>query len=507
MRSRILAGAVAGLIVTWIGYLAFIWAGVPFLPALLSDLFFSILPGDLQAEGIATLGVLAKPLTLYSFMLLQVAGLAIGSAPRATTTSWLVHAFLIIAPMYLVLSLISTSPAAPIVLIAISVVGLIGLHWMLFSFIDSRLAPAELDEVVDGALEQKQYRRREFLTSLATAAGALLLWPVVSRQLTSSATRVEIPSDPVTLPPLSMDDIDGLPPALTPTPDFYYVSKNLLPHQGRANEPLVIDGLVENPLSITVEELIEMDAIEEYVTLMCVDYEPHNSMTNSLISNGLWKGVPLSKLLDLAGGPTPGLYLEMHATDGYSTAIPIEQAYEVPETMIAYMLNGQALNGRHGFPARLIAPGIYGFKNPKHINKISVTDQKYYGYWEGNGWAYEAPVKLMSRISTPLEGQRVALLEERWIAGIAYSGRHGISKVEVSTDDGYSWSQAGIETPLSQYSWVRWAFRWTPNHLGETSLLVRATDSRGELQDSRITRAFPAGATGYHRVRTHIVEG
>ena len=495
---------------TWIGYLAFQWAQLPFLPAAFADLLFSVTPGDLQAEGIALLGVLAKPLTLYLFMLAQIVVLGLTSTIRATPLSWGFHALLVLLPLYFAFAIFGATTGWSVPGVVISSVGLIAGQLALHRWSLWLIQPQADEEIFDTEIEDKQYNRRQFLATMGTLAGSLLLWPVVSRALTPNSpttSSVSAPiTDPITIPAQALDGIPGLPPVVTPTRDFYYVSKNLLVHQGRAQEPLRIEGLVETPLTLNIEEIREMDSIEEYVTLMCVDYEHNNPNTSHLISNAFWKGVPLKDLLTNAGLTSPDHFLEMTATDGFSTAIPLAHAFDVPETMIAYEMNGMPLNGRHGFPARLIAPGIYGYKNIKHINKIVIRDSQFSGYWEKRGWAHEAPIKLLSRIMYPQGNARLDAGETHWISGIAYSGIHGINRVEVSVDGGVSWNDAQLEDAISQFSWSRWALQWQPQEIGEAKLVVRTYNNSGDAQTATIARAFPNGASGYHHINVEVVD-
>ena len=510
MKTRLLAGLLAGVGITWIGYLAFQWASLPFLPGAFADLFFSLTPGNLQAEGIALLGVLAKPLSLYIFMLGQIMILALASLPKTSMIKWSFHALLILLPLYFAFSLFAASTSWSVVGVLLSSLGIAVGQIALFQWLLWILQPSAYEQVVDESLEARQYNRRQFLAATATLGGSILLWPVVSRALAPPppvTSNVSMPLlNPISIPPQALDGIPGLPPVVTPTQDFYYVAKNLFVHQGNANEPLKIEGLVETPLTLSINELRDMEAVEEYVTLMCVDYEHNNPNTSHLINNALWKGVPLKDLLDRAGLSSPNLHLEMTATDGFATAIPTEHAFEVPETMIAYEMNGMPLNGRHGFPARLIAPGIYGYKNIKHINRIALRDSEFSGYWEKRGWAHEAPIKMLSRISYPQGNAQISLGEQFWIAGIAYNGIHGVSRIELSLNGGVTWQDAQLEDAISRFSWSRWAYSWTPDELGETDLVVRAYDNQGKAQTATIARAFPNGASGYHKVRVQVVD-
>jgi DMSO/TMAO reductase YedYZ molybdopterin-dependent catalytic subunit len=353
------------------------------------------------------------------------------------------------------------------------------------------------------------WTRRDILASLASVLGIVILWPWLRRDLlqpqptATSAVATTPPTDSVPsplTPTTPFDEIEGLTPRVTPTDQFYYVSKNLFPHQAKGDGSLRIEGLVDHPLDVKYHDLGTLQSVEEYATLMCVDYEPNDPETNYQISNALWKGVSLDSLLKSCGVQTGAATLEFYASDGYSTAVPLALVADHPQALIAYEMNGQPLDAKHGYPARLIIPGIYGFKNTKHITKIVVSNQAYEGYWERRGWADQAPIKIISKIYTPSYGRQLNAAKPVWIAGVAFAGLAGIRKVEISTDDGQSWQEAGLEEPLSPYSWTRWAYSWTPNVIGSVKIEARATDQSGILQESIATPAFPAGSTGYHTI-------
>jgi DMSO/TMAO reductase YedYZ molybdopterin-dependent catalytic subunit len=515
--QKMLPGLISGVIVTWLGFFAYQYLGISFLPAGLSDIFFAVLPGSIQAEGIAILGYNAKPLTLYLFTLFQIVVLALMVRNLKFSVQSTVNMNLMALAIFFTISFTGASVGWNLLTIAIGAIGLITIH-VLLTHLFSR-ALRDDDSQISSEAETIESEpnihlpRRRVLAGLASGAGAVMLWPVISRALipassASSLPELKAPTTPLEemlgLPVQKFDHIAGLPSAVTPQEEFYYVSKNIFVHSGSISDSLNIDGLVDTPFTITIDELKEMPAIEEFVTLLCIDYEPQNPTTNTLINNALWKGVPLLDLLNASGIDPSSSSIELHASDSYATMIPLSNLSEQPKTMIAYEMNGIPLSDRHGFPVRLIAPGLYGYKNVKHITQIDVTNREFLGYWERRGWAVEAPVKLMSRITTPVEAQSTKVGEPLWIAGIAHSGTLGISKVEVGLEGGGIWVEADIEDPLSELSWTRWAYQWTPQKTGRTTLQVRAYDGSGNIQEQSVSKAFPSGATGYHRVDVFV---
>jgi hypothetical protein len=187
-------------------------------------------------------------------------------------------------------------------------------------------------------------------------------------------------------------------------------------------------------------------------------------------------------------------------------------------TILAYEMNGVPLPTEHGFPVRAIVPGLYGMMNAKWITDIELVDKIYEGFWQRRGWANAAKYQTHSKIVFPGDALRNRLVEESSssanavtvgnkspIAGIAFAGDRGISKVEVSIDGGNTWQTASIKDPLSTNSWVLWALEWIPQNKGKYNIVVRATDKAGNVQTTEIRDPYPSGATGYHSVEENVV--
>src|SRR5437868_69873 len=285
-------------------------------------------------------------------------------------------------------------------------------------------------------------------------------------------------------------NIDGLAIEVTPNPDFYQVSKNPYdPDVDIRRWKLEIGGQVENPLSLTLDQLRALPAVEQYATLECIS----NEVGGDLIGNALWRGAPLKELLNQAQVKEGALDLVLHAADKYSDSIPLERAMR-DGVMLAYEMNGALLNTTHGFPLRLIVPGIFGMKNVKWITRIELVNYDFKGYWQKRGWDDRAEYKTMSRIDAPNSAASGAAT----ICGIAFAGDREISKVEISTDGGKNWELADVKPGLSPFSWVLWKKDWTPSVRGKHSIVVRATDGRGIVQTSSLAPPLPSGASGYH---------
>jgi len=211
--------------------------------------------------------------------------------------------------------------------------------------------------------------------------------------------------------------------------------------------------------------------------------------------------VPLRDVLARAGGVGPGaVRVVFHAVGGYSDSLPVAKALE-PTTLVAYGMNDRSLPRAHGYPARIIVPGIYGMKNVKWLERIEVVDHDYLGYWQrSGGWDNLAVIKTASRIDVPAE---LAVVDgPATVAGVAWAGDRGIGRVEVSLDDGRTWTPAVLRRELAPAAWRQWRLPWTPASSGggRVRVKVRAVDGRGEVQTDRQAPPHPSGASGYHTI-------
>ena len=293
----------------------------------------------------------------------------------------------------------------------------------------------------------------------------------------------------------------GMQPEITPIEDHYTVSKNFGdPTVDLANWQLDVTGLVERPYALTYDEIMAMTAREQIHTLICIS----NPVGGEFVSTARWEGVRLQRLLETAGIGAGVRDVVVHAADSYSDSFPIEKAMD-PGTMLVWEMNGEPLPTQHGFPLRLLLPGIYGMKNVKWITKIELVDHDYTGFWQDRGWSDVATIKTMSRIDVPSNGDRIKAGKEHVIGGVAFAGPRGISKVEVTADEGQTWMTAAIRPPLSKYAWSLWTVQWKPT-AGSFRLRVRATDGEGSLQPPEHTAPLPEGAAGWDWISVSVDE-
>jgi DMSO/TMAO reductase YedYZ molybdopterin-dependent catalytic subunit len=297
----------------------------------------------------------------------------------------------------------------------------------------------------------------------------------------------------------------GVVQPITPNHLFYCVTKNVIdPRVDVRLWHLEVNGLVRNPATWRFQDLTGFSAVEQQTTLMCIS----NGLDAGLISNAVWKGFPLRDLLDQAGAISNAARVRLYGVDNYTDTIPMEKAM-APTTLLAYEMNGQPLPDRHGYPLRVIVPGYFGEKHVKWLTRIEVTDANAKGFYETQGWGPDFIAPTRSRIDVPDHeswfslGQLNGAIE---VKGIAYGGDRGISRVELSFNDGKMWNDAEIYYAGGDLAWSLWKARdgWIPDAPGDYLLVVRATDGKGGVQEWESDRSPFSGATGFHKIVVHV---
>ena len=360
--------------------------------------------------------------------------------------------------------------------------------------------------------EMPDWDRRRFLQiGGGLAVGAIVLGAVGRNLLVNrpggAAADATLPSaavPSVELPPGAALDVEGISPIVVPNDEFYRIDTALIsPRVDAATWQLKVKGLVDREVSLSYDDLQSMPLIEQYVTIACVS----NEVGGRLVGNALWTGVDLREVLDMAGVQPGADQIVGRSVDGFTAGFPTSWAMDPDrQPMIAIGMNGQPLPVDHGYPARLIIPGLYGYVSAtKWLSEIELTTwDAFDGYWIPRGWAKEAPILTQSRIDTPRDGSTVAAGSTVPIAGVAWAPDRGVQRVEVSIDDG-AWQEAEMSLPLSDATWLQWKLAWqTPSDGGRHRLRVRATDGTGEVQTAEVTRPDPDGARGYHTIDVSV---
>ena len=285
----------------------------------------------------------------------------------------------------------------------------------------------------------------------------------------------------------------------TPNERFYVVTKNNVdPAPVREVWRLEVAGRVLHTRTYRYADLIALPAVRQETTLECIS----NWVGGGLISNAVWKGVPLRHFIEEAG-PRPGVQeVVCRAVDGYADNISYEQAMD-PTTLVAYEMNGVALSARHGFPARLIVPGLVGEKSIKWLTRIDLLDHATKEFYEQQGWGPNFVIHTTSRFDAP-DVSRSLPLDVIVLKGMAFAGSRGVDRVEVSTDDARTWQRARLTYRGTRLGWALWSYAWTPPRAGKYALVVRATDGLGAVQTAENRVTVPEGASGYHRLVVRV---
>jgi DMSO/TMAO reductase YedYZ molybdopterin-dependent catalytic subunit len=349
--------------------------------------------------------------------------------------------------------------------------------------------------------------RRRFLRGLGIAVAVAAVSGVAGRllasrrQVTQARNAVVLPVPRQSAVPLPAGvQVPDVTPYVSSNQDFYRIDTALYPPQvDPSTWQLRIHGMVRNPITITWEQLLRRPMIERYVTLACVS----NEVGGDLIGNALWLGTPIKALLDEAD-PLPGAdQVVQRSVDGWTCGTPTAVLRDGRDALLAVGMNGRPLPVDHGFPVRMVVPGLYGYVSAcKWITEIELSRfADFDAYWVPRGWSQQAPIKTQSRIDTPRDGAR-RTAGTIMVGGIAWAQHRGISRVEVQVDDG-PWAEATLAATVSSDTWREWSYAW-PATSGEHTLRVRATDRDGQTQTSTPAPPAPDGATGWHSVRVRV---
>ena len=301
------------------------------------------------------------------------------------------------------------------------------------------------------------------------------------------------------IPDAAHPAIEGLSPFVTPTDRFYRIDTNLtVPRLSAEGWTLRIHGMVAQERTFTYRELLDLPSLEVPITLTCVS----NEVGGDLVGTAVWQGVRLSDLLEMVGTDDAATQLVGRAFDGFTTGMPVEAAFD-RDTLVAYGMNGDPLPPVHGFPLRLVTPGLYGYVSAtKWLRELELTTfDAYDQYWVQRGWAPQAPIKTQARIDTPGSFGRVPVNSTVPVAGVAWAQTRGIERVEVRVDDG-PWRDAELAAAVNDVTWRQWKWPWDTAGLspGRHQLTVRATEAGGRVQTEERARPFPDGASGWHSV-------
>ncbi|WP_421119137.1 molybdopterin-dependent oxidoreductase [Aquihabitans daechungensis] len=355
------------------------------------------------------------------------------------------------------------------------------------------------------------YARRRVLVDGGIAAAALLIGVGIARSARESArttaSRVtrKLPraTPKVTVPAGTLDKgsgaVAGITPYVTPTDDFYRIDTAFrAPIVDESTWSLTIKGMVDREITLTYDDILARDLIEVPITMLCVS----NEIGNHLVGNARWSGVLLTDLLQEAGVQDGAEQVMGESVDGFTAGFPVEVALDGRDAMLVVGMNGHPLPAEHGFPARLVIPGIYGYVSAtKWLKEIRLTTWDEEGFWVPRGWSRLGPIKTSSRIDVPHSGEELEAGPHA-IAGVAWAPTIGIQRVEVQVDDG-PWRKATLGPVASADTWVQWWLEWDAKP-GDHRLRARAIDGDGRTQTAEIAPPAPDGATGLHTIQVKV---
>ena len=332
---------------------------------------------------------------------------------------------------------------------------------------------------------------------------------VLAQRLRPPVIPVDLPSAPIPadLPAganLVTTDLlsAGLSPIVTPNATFYRIDTALIgpPTVDRDTWTLTVKGLVDREITMSHAELVALPIVEQYVTIACVS----NYVGGDLVGNAKWTGAKLRDVLAMAGVQGSADQLVGRSVDGFTAGMPVEWVMDPARVpMIAVAMNDAPLPREHGYPARLIVPGLYGYVSAtKWLSELELTRfDQFQAFWVPRGWAAEAPILTQSRIDVPRDGANVAAGHVA-VAGVAWAPDRGIKAVEVRVDGG-AWTPARISAPISKATWVQWLLDWNAT-AGGHDVEVRATDGTGAVQTDEQSDPAPDGARGHHIIRVNV---
>lgn len=357
---------------------------------------------------------------------------------------------------------------------------------------------------IDGTSRRAFLAGSAAVVTFAVGSAALGRW-LANRARIAVASRADVvlptADDSIAAPTAAQQaSVDGVSPLITPNSDFYRIDTALsVPTVDLDNWTLSFGGMVDRPYSLTYDQLLSLPMVERHITIACVS----NPIGGGLIGTAKWLGVPLATLLSEAGPQDAGDQLVARSVDDFTVGFPTAAAFDGREALVAVAMNDEPLPFEHGFPARLVVSGLYGYVSAtKWLSDIELTGwNDFDAYWIPRGWAKEAPIKTHSRIDTPRHGRPLDAGTHA-IAGVAWAQNRGVTKVEVRVNEG-PWMEADLPDELTIDTWRQWSLPYEFTS-GQHIIQCRATDSTGEPQIEAISPVAPDGATGYHTIRVNI---
>jgi sulfite oxidase len=458
--------------------------------------FIDLVPAWMKDLAIQLFGTNDK-LVLVLVIVVLLCGLAVGAGIVAARRLGLGLALLVVLAAVAAVAA-ATRPNAGISTVLPSLVaGLVAV--LVLPFLLKRFVP----------VRESDTGRRELLLNAGVVAlaslvavGAGRLWLGRRLGLEDARSALDLPPPPSVRPPGGADlGLKGLSTWQTPNDVFYRIDTALSVPLVDPNEwRLKIHGMVSKPLSLSLADLLARPVVHSWVTLACVS----NEVGGSLVGNALWSGVRVADVLREAGPLAGADAVKSTSSDGWTCGTPLSVLTDARDSLLAFEMNGAPLPLEHGFPVRMVVPGLYGYVSAtKWVVELEVTRfDRFEAYWTPRGWAEQAPIKTASRIDVPRDRASVPA-GDVVVAGVAWAQHRGIRAVEVRVDSG-PWRPARLAGEPTVESWRQWSFTWVGAERGAHRLQVRATDAAGETQTSSVAPPAPDGATGWHTISVDV---
>jgi DMSO/TMAO reductase YedYZ molybdopterin-dependent catalytic subunit len=489
--------------------LSLILPGSPSPVRAIADLVIDLTPAGIRESLIGAVGTADKPLlTIGIIIVILVAGAAVGVRYRnIASKSWPVYAIL-----GLLIGVLTAATTAAIVSSVLAGLGGALVGWATLAFLLQTTSEAiqtddgELTVTVEPALDRRTFLISSGAVGVLAVTGVAVLSTVRAtslRTVESARAILRLPTPVLLAPPVPASagiDVPGMPPAVTSNDDFYRIDTALVPPAVAVDGwTLTITGKVERPITLTYDDLMGMPQIERHITLACVS----NPVGGDLVGNALWQGVSLRTVLEQVGIAPGGEQIVAESVDGFTAAFPVEVAMNSSDALIAVGMNGEVLPVNHGFPARLVVPGLYGYVSAtKWLREIRITSfAEESGFWIPRGWIADGTIEAASRIDVPTNRETVPA-GNVVVAGRAWHQTVPIGGVEVSVDDG-PWRAATLATDMGIDTWRLWSWNWAATS-GDHSLRVRMFDANGDVQSPAFRRPGPGPSSGYQSVDVFV---
>lgn len=506
-NERMLAGVAAAAVALGVAQLASIpFGGRADARTAVGSAVVDLTPGPVKEWAIQTLGTMDKPF-LAVVVLIVIAALAAIAGTLETRHRPLGSAVIAAGGVLGCVAVLSRPGGTALDTIPTIVGAACGV--VTLRLLTRRLGPDERG-TEDGADQADAGRRRLIVlgvlgfgvvSGVAGAVIARLAHSVAAdrRTFVLPTPRSSAPPIPAEVQPKGV----ALPSFITPNTDFYRIDTALsVPQLGHRDWRLRIHGMVDRETTYSFDDLARFDIIETVATLTCVS----NPAGGKLISTGIWTGYRVADLLAAAGVHKDADMVLSTSIDGFTAGTPVTALTDGRDALLAVSLNGQPLPVEHGYPARLVVPGLYGYVSAtKWVVDLELTRfDRAQAYWTRQGWAAQAPVKTESRIDVPRGGQQVPLGPVVF-GGVAWAQNRGVRTVEVRIGD-EDWQPAELGASYSNETWRLWSYRWLAKHPGKQTITVRATDNTGAVQTEQRADPVPDGATGWHSVSFSVSE-